>query len=208
MPFFGIQIYKVKTRTVYTRLNETADQEPPGKKNWWREHLIEKNQFHSAWQIIWTQTVNQEMRTTCLMPHFPILALNLTIRLVTISHLLMKPNSHVSYSRATEDELRTSSCFHAKGRLYNAGRFLATRQTGTRKLRHELQENNWNLKHWKNGGIKTYLQAWEIIVSNSKRGNRLIVTEPNKQPNQKLTKIKVGECGPWSHFNVTFSADR
>jgi len=33
MPFFGIQIYKVKTRTVNTRLNETADQEPaPGKK--------------------------------------------------------------------------------------------------------------------------------------------------------------------------------
>ena len=30
MPFFGTQIYKVKTRTVNTRLNETADEEPPG----------------------------------------------------------------------------------------------------------------------------------------------------------------------------------
>ena len=78
--------------------------------------------------------MNQEMRTTCLMPHFPILALNLTIRLVTISHLLMKPNSHVSYSRATEDELRTSSCFRAKGRLYIAGHFLPRTQTSTRKL--------------------------------------------------------------------------
>ena len=33
IPFFGIQIYKVKTRTVNTRLNETTDQEPaPSKK--------------------------------------------------------------------------------------------------------------------------------------------------------------------------------
>ena len=32
-PLYGTQIYKVKTRrTVNTRLNETADQEPPGKK--------------------------------------------------------------------------------------------------------------------------------------------------------------------------------
>ena len=36
----------------------------------------------------------------------------------------MTPNRHVSYSRATEDELRTSSCFRAKARLYNAGHFL------------------------------------------------------------------------------------
>ena len=68
--------------------------------------------------------MNQEMRTTCLIPHFSILALNLTIRPVRISNLLMKPNRHVSYSRATEDELRTSSCFRAKARLYNAGHFL------------------------------------------------------------------------------------
>ena len=170
MPFFGTKIYKVKTRTVNTRQNETADQEPAqGKKNWRREHLIEKNQFHSTWQIISSQTVNQEMIPTCLMPHFSMLALNLTIRPVRISHLLMKPNRHVSYSRATEDRLRTSGCFHAEARLYNAGHFLPTKQTSTRKLRHELQENNWNLKHWKKGGIKTYWQAWEIIVSNSKR---------------------------------------
>ena len=31
-PFFGTQLYKVKTRAVNTRLNETADQERPGKK--------------------------------------------------------------------------------------------------------------------------------------------------------------------------------
>ena len=74
------------------------------------------------------------MRTTCLIPHFPILALNLTIPPVRISNLLMKPNRHVSYSRATEDELRTSSCFRAKGRLYIAGHFLPRRQTSTRKL--------------------------------------------------------------------------
>ena len=78
--------------------------------------------------------MNQEMRTTCLIPHFPILALNLTIPPVRISNLLMKPNRHVSYSRATEDELRTSSCFRAKGRLYIAGHFLPRRQTSTRKL--------------------------------------------------------------------------
>ena len=136
MPFFGTKIYKVKTRTVNTRQNETADQEPAwGKKNWRREHLIEKNQFHSTWQIISSQTVNQEMRTTCLMPHFPILALHLTLRPVRISHLLMKPNRHVSYSQATEDELRTSSCFRTKGRLYNAGHFLPKIQTSMRKLR-------------------------------------------------------------------------
>ena len=79
--------------------------------------------------------MNQEMRTTCLMPHFPILALYLTIRPVRISHLLMKPNRHVSYSRATEDELRKSSCFRAEAGLYNAGHFLPTRQTSRRKQR-------------------------------------------------------------------------
>ena len=74
--------------------------------------------------------MNQEMRTTCFMPHFPILALNLTIRPVRISHLLMKPNRHVSYSRATGRVV----VFARKGGYNSAGHFSPRRQTSTRKL--------------------------------------------------------------------------
>ena len=94
---------------------------------------MEKNQFHSTRQIISSQTVNQEMRTTCLMPHFPILALNLTIRPVRISHLLMKPNRHVSYSRATEDEYLFSR---------ESGSLLTNKTNKHEKTAAELQENN------------------------------------------------------------------
>ena len=76
------------------------------------------------------------------------------------------------------------------------------------------------------GGLKTYLQAWEIIVSKSKR--KISSSSPGKttsllKPNQKLTEIVVSarrsefnnnakivsksfnKVIPWSHFNFIFS---
>ena len=45
------------------------------------------------------------------------------------------------------------------------------------------------------GGLKIYLQAWEIIGFKQQKENQLVITKKNKKPiyNQKLTEIVVGE---------------
>ena len=45
------------------------------------------------------------------------------------------------------------------------------------------------------GGLKIYLQAWEIIGFILQKENQLVITKKNKEPiyNQKLTEIVVGE---------------
>ena len=45
------------------------------------------------------------------------------------------------------------------------------------------------------GGLKIYLQAWEIISFKQQKENQLVITKKNKEPiyNQKLTEIVVGE---------------
>ena len=41
-------------------------------------------------------------------------------------------------------------------------------------------------------GLKTHLQDWEIIVSNSKKENQRAITKKHNEHNQKLIKIVVG----------------
>ena len=45
------------------------------------------------------------------------------------------------------------------------------------------------------GGLKIYLQAWEIIGFKQQKENQPVITKKNKEPiyNQKLTEIVVGE---------------
>ena len=45
------------------------------------------------------------------------------------------------------------------------------------------------------GGLKIYLQAWEITGFKQQKENQLVITKKNKKPiyNQKLTEIVVGE---------------
>ena len=45
------------------------------------------------------------------------------------------------------------------------------------------------------GGLKIYLQAWEIIGFKEQKENQLVITKKNKEPiyNQKLNEIVVGE---------------
>ena len=85
---------------------------------------------------------------------------NLVYKKTSISN----QNRRVSYSRGP----RTSACFCAKARLMGVG-FSPRRQTNMRKLRLSCFKKGKfeTLKGF--GRLKTYLQAWEIIVSNSKR---------------------------------------
>ena len=86
--------------------------------------------------------------------------------------------------------LRTSACFFAKARLMRIP-FSTRRQTNMRKLRLSCRKKGKfeTLKGF--GDLKTYLQAWKIIVSNSERKISSSLGKSNEF-NQKLTEIVVG----------------
>ena len=85
---------------------------------------------------------------------------NLVYKKTSISN----QNRRVSYSWGP----RTSACFCAKARLMRVTSHQEDKQTRETCGWGALQKGKFEtLKGF--GGLKTYLQAWEIIVSNSKR---------------------------------------
>ena len=61
------------------------------------------------------------------------------------------------------------------------------------------------------GGLKTYLQDWEIIVSNSKKENQLDIAKKHNEnsgrwvslnKNAKMVSKSLNKVIPWRHFNV------
>ena len=66
-------------------------------------------------------------------------------------------------------EFRIPACLFLRESEANAGQFSPRRQTKMRKLRLNCRKKR-KFETFKGfRGLKTYLQAWEIIVSNSKR---------------------------------------
>ena len=74
----------------------------------------------------------------------------------------------------------------------SGSRLLLTRQTNCGSVA-EKKEKIETFKGF--GGLKIYLQAWEIIGFKQQKENQLVITKKNKEPiyNQKLTEIVVGE---------------
>ena len=58
-----------------------------------------------------------------------------------------------------------------------------------RKLRLSCRKKKKNETLRGSQGLKTYLQVWEVIFSNRKKGNQFVITEKNNEPNQKSTEI-------------------
>ena len=67
--------------------------------------------------------------------------------------------------------------------------------TKTNKLRLSYRRNGKFETLKGSGGLKIYLQAWEIIGFKQQKENQPVITKKNKEPiyNQKLTEIVVGE---------------
>ena len=70
----------------------------------------------------------------------------------------------------------------------NAGHFSTRRQKKHEKTASELPKKKIETLKGSQG-LKTYLQVWEVIFSNRKKGNQFVITEKNNEPNQKSTEI-------------------